>query len=221
MKERPILFSAPMIRAILDGRKTITRRVVKPQPRFTDPQHQSVDPPNDGNEWTWWAGNVTQGIYHEARCPYGKPGDRLWVRESGWERPHRTFKMLRDGADTWERYYYDADGYKNEGDKEQFKQWGFKRRPSIHMPRWASRIDLEITGIRVERLQDISEADAAAEGVTREDSDVGRIYWHDSRSDWSKDPRHAYEQLWQSINGPQSWEANPWVWVIEFKRLAA
>lgn len=192
MKERPILFSAPMVRAILSGRKCQTRRVVK------------------GNALKWLdhfgftPGFVANPENHQ--CPYGQPGDRLWVRENGWERPYRTANMMREGADTWEPYYFDADGYGN-ADAEQFKELGFKRRPSIHMPRWASRITLEITGVRVERLQDISEADATAEGVVvpgfpGAESAIG-----------------AFHELWASIHGPYAWELNPWVWVIEFRRV--
>lgn len=186
MAERPILFSAPMVRAILNGTKTQTRRVVKPQPVATR-----------GSKKPWCS---IEDLLKT--CPYGQPGDRLWVRESGWERPERTPRMMREGADTWEPYYYDADGWIDE-DHADFKRWGFRRRPSIHMPRWASRIDLEITAVRVERLQDISEPDAKAEGV---------------------DPqfllaRTGFVSLWESINGTASWDENPWVWVIEFKRV--
>lgn len=187
MKERPILFSAPMVRALLDGRKTQTRRIVK------------FPHPPEG--------------WHVNNCPYGQPGDRLWVRESGWERPYRTTKMMREGADTWPRFAYAADDW-SDNDRADFKAFGFKPRPSIHMPRWASRILLEITGIRVERLQDISEEDARAEGC-----EVPAIIYPD-------EPHSAYsyvEQyrlLWESINGPGSWDANPWVWCISFRRIA-
>jgi hypothetical protein len=151
MKERPILFSAPMVRAILDGRKTQTRRVIKEKLMRGEGAHVN-------------------------NCQYGKPGDRLWVRE--------TFCY----HDYLARYLYKADGVT-----------GVKWKPSIFMPRIASRIMLEITGIRVERLQDISEEDAIAEG------------WPKS-SDW-------YRSLWESINGQGSWVLNPWVWVIEFMVL--
>ena len=209
MKERPILFSGPMVRAILEGRKTQTRRVVKPQPVF------------DGYWWSCgdYVCNREQefraGMPHFVKHSYGTVGDRLWVRENGWERPERTEKMMHEGADTWLPYYYDADGL-DSTDHEQFKSWGFKRRPSIHMPRWASRITLEITGIRVERLQEISEKDARSEGVdTMRDmrfaAALGNLH--------SGACRLNFIDLWQSINGPESWSANPWVWVIEFKRV--
>lgn len=206
MKERPILFCAPMVRAILDGRKTQTRRVYKGEPTLDGELHAD----GSGETWMEWG-----------RCPYGKPGDRLWVRENGWERPSRTAKMMRDGADTWERFYYDADGLTTQ-DHEDFKAWGFKRRPSRHMPRWASRITLEITGVRVERLQDISEEDALAEGINRISHGREGNYYHHARSE--PDPHNwccpidAYRELWQSLHSPESWGANPWVWMIEFRR---
>jgi hypothetical protein len=115
--------------------------------------------------------------------------------------------MMREGADTWEPYYFDADGLTDQ-DSEDFKAWGFKRRPSIHMPRTASRINLEITRVRVERLQDISERDAMAEGVKNSLHLPGGRF-----------ARENFEHLWWSINGEGSWEANPWVWVVEFKRV--
>lgn len=229
IRERPILMSAPMIRALLDGSKTQTRRVVKPQP---ERKGNLVWARGASGQW----GPFT--MYHDERkrtgwiplefplhCPYGLPGDQLFVRENGWERPERTRKMMREGADTWARYYYDADGLHWQ-EVEDFKAWGFKRRPSIHMPRWASRIQLEITDVRVERLQEISEADAWAEGCTRGSTDhvggffpaeqpdptgIGMRGW-DCARDW-------YADLWDEINGPGAWDANPWVWALTFKRV--
>lgn len=233
MRERPILFSAPMVRAILDGRKTQTRRVVKPVGRDADfvlveRQHASGWWPyrSDDGESMFHTVRVGTKLYQDETplsCPFGAVGDRLWVRENGWERPERTPKMMRDGADTWERYYYDADGYNTDSDAEQFKSWGFKRRPSIYMPRWASRITLEITGVRVERLQDISEADAIAEGVKRfpgvaRDDDVA-AFSRIGPVDFDSFPIARYAVLWESINGARSWDANPWVWVVEFRRI--
>ena len=176
MKERPILFAGPMVRALVDGSKTQTRRACKLNVR-------------DGMPEPEWASLLLC-------CPFGQPGDRLWVRENGWQRPPwRTPKMMREGADTWERYYYDADGI-TDHDVAFFKECGFKRRPSIRMPRRASRITLKVTGVRVERLQDISEADALAEGVCTGPSCPAY---------------DAYEALWGQLNGPGSWAANPWV----------
>src|SRR5205085_1532348 len=105
------------------------------------------------------------GLEHPYTCPYGQAGDRLWVRENGWERPERTPKLMREGADTWEPFYYDADGISWQ-EAADFKAWGFKRRPSIHMPRAACRILLEVASVRVEPLLEISEQDALAEGIT-------------------------------------------------------
>ena len=188
-KERPILFSAPMVRALLDGSKTQTRRVVKPQPVY------------DGRFAGGWKLKGKKG--HEAAtcspfiaevCPYGQPGDRLWVRES-------FAHIYRDNSSPERRSFEDV-AYMADGrgiDIGAYGSW----KPSIHMPRWASRITLEITGVRVERLQDISEADARAEGASQHPDG----------------PWHAYRSLWTLINGPDSWAANPWVWIIEFKRI--
>lgn len=204
-----------MVRALLDGSKTQTRRVWK-LPRGCEWYSEM------GGEQAGWFVDVDPGApwwlhVSECRCPYGQPGDQLWVRENGWERPVRTPKMMREGADTWARYYYDADGLHWQ-EVEDFKTWGFKRRPSIHMPRWASRIQLEITDVRVERLQAISEADARAEGARCIDEPTGRevLFPDASRAgSW----RLGYRVLWESINGPGAWDANPWVWAISFRRI--
>ena len=196
MTDRPILFSAPMVRAILAGTKTQTRRALKVQPLDVLPMKGE----KFGKEWVGLMTCDPKPGETIFRCKFGVPGDRLWVRENGWERPERTPKMMRDGADTWSPYYFDADGY-GEADAAQFKEWGFKRRPSIHMPRWASRITLEITGIRVERLQVISDEDAIAEGMPIDDA------------------KHDYMGLWNKINGAGSYAANPWVWCISFRRV--
>lgn len=206
MKERPILFSAPMVRAILAGTKTQTRRVVKPAPQ-TVRNHRSAA--WDGDPAELMKLLTTAG----RRCPYGQPGDRLWVREA-WK-AHTTFDHLppRDIPESHVWYMAD-DGYKAES----------RYRQGMFMPRWASRITLEVTGVRVEGLQDISEADAKAEGIKP----------HEVRQFWlfgADEERRAaiyrqaavtpYRDLWEQINGPESWSANPWVWVVEFKRLEA
>lgn len=178
MKERPILFSAPMVRALLEGRKTQTRRIVKL-------------PAKDGSGDNRFVFDDAEGRKRFIDCPYGEPGDRLWVRET-W-RPAQVDGMAWYAATC--------------GD-ETHERW----KPSIHMPRWASRITLEITGVRVEQLQDISESDAIAEGVTP--SDMKAISCLDRNY-------HAYFMLWESINGSGSWDLNPWVWVIEFRRIVA
>lgn len=231
MKERPILMSAPMVRAILAGTKTQTRRVVKlPHQNPLGNWEPMRIGGQDGGRTRDGETIPEQGAIWHTRTgdclssPYGQPGDRLWVRETGWESPIRTQKMLREGADTWANYYYDADGL-TESDHEQFKEWGFKRRPSFFMPRCFSRLTLEITGVRVERLQEITENDALAEGIERTVIGGGwRRYCDDSRQEAAglppcETPTQSYLSLWESINGPGSWEANPWVWVVEFRRV--
>ncbi|MRR49332.1 MAG: hypothetical protein EG825_00195 [Rhodocyclaceae bacterium] len=206
MKERPILFSSPMVRAILDGRKTVTRRVVKPKHLSYIDEHQGFR--EDCNAEV---------------CPYGQPGDRLWVRET-WApqadcegSAHRwTAGLEGSGAGPRPITHYRADG----GDP-----WVSRWRPSIHMPRWASRILLEIAAVRVERLNDISEEDSIAEGVFKKTgtTSVGDIVETIDRGEMiytnHGQARMEYKLLWESINGPGSWAANPWVWVIEFRRV--
>lgn len=203
MKERPILFSAPMVRAILEGRKTMTRRIVKPQPEIRD--YGCWYPPVPVNE-RWRSAKHYANEAHMRRGlpmdfnPYGQPGDRLWVRERGWIAKSKTAFAPYVG---------------NEGHAPR-SPFGepYKSCPSIHMPRWASRITLEITGVRVERLQEISEADAESEGVAEY-----------AKSSCSRDPDDAldpisyFELLWSAINGRASWDNNPFVWVVEFKRI--
>jgi hypothetical protein len=193
MAERPILFSAPMVRSILAGTKTQTRRVVK----YAEPELVDADgwPLHDLSECG--AGEM------RASCPYGGPGDRLWVRETWGEFRRAPGKTV-----------YRAD---NDMALGASNKW----HPSIHMHRWRSRITLEITGVRVERLQDISEADAKAEGVTPkwEPGCSGRLM--EAFGGFSFRPAaSAYAELWEQINGPGSWSANPWVWVVAFKRVA-
>jgi len=223
MKERPIIFSAPMIRAIQDGRKTQTRRIVKPQP-----EGHRINVEVCGDQLMVCFNEHEKGEPCEyapfARCPYGQPGELLWVRENGWERPHRTAKMMREGANTWKPYYYDADSL-SRWDVEEFKEWGFKRRPSIHMPRWASRITLEVTDVRVQRLQEISEADARAEGCLS-DADYLRELSHIRGADAARalpsrlrSARDEFHSLWNDIHGFGAWAANPWVRAISFRRV--
>lgn len=195
MKERPILFSGEMVRAILEGRKTQTRRILKP----------NSDSP------------------FQTKCPYGQPGDRLWVRETWAVRPD--YDRLPPSQCGDEGMWWRAslslcpDGY-----EACHGKW----RPSIHMPRWASRITLEITSVRVERLQDISEEDAVKEGIEpvyfekNFDKKAIKAYKHYFDSSYAgADAIGSFRSLWQSINGAESWDANPWVWVIEFKRVEA
>ena len=140
-------------------------------------------------------------------CPYGQPGDRLWVRET-WAAPHAYDHLPPRMISQEARIHYTATE----------ERGGLLWRPSIHMPRWVSRITLEITAVRVERLQDISEADALAEGIYKP---LGSQFWHTNPSANilpGETPQWAYRNLWESISGPCSWDANPWVWVVEFKR---
>lgn len=218
MKDRPILFSAPMVRAILEGRKTQTRRVVKPQP---SPSSDTAFVGTDGI-WRFSHPTMRGPVSHEAddvRCPYGQPGDRLWVREK--------FQPLfaDDIENHWETDWKTGKGYKisypaTDGIQEFIDlddELSDACKPSIHMPRWASRILLEITGVRVERLADISKDDAMAEGiVVQPDGGFGLA---DSTHYNFSDPTDSYCSLWESINGDGSWYANPWVWVVEFKRV--
>ena len=204
VKERPILFSGSMVRAIIEGRKTQTRRVIKPKHEFF------VDDGHDGINRVYYPCYVTgEPEPQEILCPYGSVGERLWVRET-WavvpkvsdDGPKHKAKGDGTGA-TWR-----ADWNGNPS--------GFPWKPSIHMPRWASRITLEVTGVRVERLNDISEADAYSEGVT-----IPSHYKFASngRPNDRNEARVTFETLWESINGPESWPLNPWVWVVEFKRI--
>jgi hypothetical protein len=192
MKERPIIFSAPMVRAILAGTKTQTRRVVKNTGMY------AIDAPIHGEETA-----KRELLALATRCPYGQPGGRLWVRET-WAQPDRRSA----GFSPWV--------YAANYQERPSHRW----RPSIHMPRCASRILLDVTAVRVERLQDISEADALAEGVTPkwEPGCSGRLM--EALGGFSFRPAaSAYADLWESINGPGSWDANPWVWMVEFRRV--
>jgi len=211
MKERPILFKAPMVRAILDGSKTQTRRVVKPQPsRELMTEYECI------RQSRLSARTDAEILSDCLLCPYGIPGDRLWCRETfaivprtAYARSEGVQQMLRPDDD------HDAAIYRAGWDRSN---GGFRWRPSIHMPRWASRILLEIVSVRVERLQDISEDDARAEGIEYSERFGGYCVGMAEHYN-SHDPRLSYASLWESINGPDSWSANPWVWVIAFRRI--
>ena len=191
MKERGMIFNGEMVRALLDGRKTQTRRPMK------FPVHdKNLGCELAGNEL---AGELSAGNYLNSE--FGKPGDRIWVRE------------------TWARYNIDQNSHDiayratTPADWPEEGRW----RPSIHMPRWASRILLEITDVRVERLNAISEEDAQAEGMEL-------TGWRPTYSDPDSGgevmtPYDNFAELWSSIYGDGSWQANPWVWVISFKRV--
>ena len=202
MKSRPILFSAPMVRALLAGTKTQTRRPLR-EGTWLDPKEGVIRMCSVGNGVTG---------FQSVACPYGAPGDQLWVREqfAGSIAYERHGYPLREWGN---KIWYCADGEPRSG------QWT-RPRPSIHMPRSLSRITLELTDVRVERLQDISEADALAEGVTPkwEPGCSGRLM--EAIGGFSFRPAaSAYADLWEQINGAGSWDANPWVWALSFKRV--
>lgn len=192
-KERPILFSGPMVRAILSGAKTQTRRIVKPQP----------------------SPHLLEGEWIHPPCPYGRAGDRLWVRESfsiDIRDPLNCviytatpeYGKYRNAGEVVRSSFPDGSLPTRDESRRAMLSKFWKSKPSIFMPRWASRITLEITGIRVERLQAITNEDARDEGFANGE--------RESESD-------AFRNLWDVINGEGSWEANPWVWVVEFRRV--
>ncbi|WP_457978094.1 morphogenetic protein [Ectopseudomonas composti] len=233
MKERPILFSGPMVRAILEGRKTVTRRVIKPAPEMvTD---RAAVP------WEGASAVLLRLLEQSGRkCPYGRPGDRLWVRE--------TFALLgnEDGCCIdWQENLIKGDERQAariyrascppgdyglnqipaqadwKPDTEAMEYEGAWR-PSIFMPRWASRILLEITAIHVERLQSITDEQAIAEGVDRPENIRDVDVWDGAERELfnaMNQPGDRFKRLWADINGAESWDANPWVWVVEFKRV--
>lgn len=211
MRERPILFSGPMVQAILEGRKTQTRRTLKSQPEdsftrhcwFDAPIYGFTDQPSPTDQW--W----------KIKCPYGYIGDRLWVKER-W-RPSVLTGIgdvvgIEYRADNqWKRFSYD-----DFGDEWTMPKAAFTGDVTpLFMPRWASRITLEITDVRVERLQDISEEDVEAEGVkllkTNCDGECGGTPCLISRQ--------PFITLWESINGEGAWDKNPWVWAVSFRRM--
>jgi len=200
MTTHPILFSAPMVRALLDGSKTQTRRVCKPQPiadsKFTGGHYIPA------TKRTLGAQISVEALYVGVACPYGQVDDLLWVRETF----NRTNPHGKDG-----HYFYRAD------EAHEFPDAIWK--PSIFMPRAASRITLEITGVRVERLQDISESDALAEGISQDLMDTLQSNAEHANQREPTPGKSAYEILWEDINGAGSWDLNPWVWVIEFKKV--
>ena len=190
MKFIPILFSTAMVQALQAGTKTQTRRVVK-NAQADDRGYRYA-----GENFEDYHGNIL-------KCPYGAPGDILWVRE--------TFKPDWDEDGTEQIYFYKSDF------PDDIDCWAGRWKPSIFMPRAACRLFLKIKSIRVERLQEISEADAIAEGIEKWDSVNYKIYGKYAGK--TENAKKSYSTLWQSINEPESWEANPWVWVVEFERV--
>ncbi|HDX2327083.1 TPA: hypothetical protein RVE04_002171 [Escherichia coli] len=192
MKERGMIFNGEMVRAILDGRKTQTRRPIKwKQTRFTE-----IGEREDGSKWPW-SEDAEHACDFWHPCPFGAVGDRIWVRET-WAEAGASAPDLKLYRANYPEHVPSI--YENVPPAEEIR-WT----PSIHMPRWASRILLEITGVRVERLRSMSQDDARAEGVIAASGPM--------------EAGLAFRELWDSIYGEESWKANPWVWVIEFKRV--
>lgn len=224
-KEKPILFSVPMVQAILAGRKTQTRRIMKPQP---------IDQGND----CWFYGDdvyiskeeLASHLFHEVYgnngTPYGSVyngfGDRLWVRERFWQKGHSSASWDENGE--WDgRWSWHQKVRFDKPVESEPVEW--RCRPSIHMPRWASRINLELVDVEAEQLRDISDDDAIAEGIEPV-SQLGVLRvcgWKDysGATPGFMSPRDSFRTLWESINSDPafSWSANPWLWVLKFKRV--
>jgi hypothetical protein len=216
-KERPILFSGAMVRAILDGRKTQTRRIIKlpPAPETLGTWELTTI---GGGTSTFADGTPAPemaAIWHTRTgttltCRHGQPGDRLWVRET-WQHSNHPLGPYDPDCMVFYRADYQDDPHGPDGElspEGKYRDW----RPSIHMPRTACRMVLEVTGVRVERLQNCSEADAIAEGTP---GGHGAIPGYP----YAATPGEHYRWLWDSINGASAWETNPWVWVVEFRRV--
>lgn len=205
MADRPILFNGAMVRAILAGKKTQTRRAIKPQPANDPTRHHPIAPYDNGSGgWNWVLAATGHGTGDPFSCPFGQPGDQLWVRETFG---YRAQFFERDAAAVGP-VVYRADG---EDQPALRGMRGDHWRPSIHMPRWACRLVLEVTDLRVERLQAISPADALAEGAmewaSEQDTPIRDLP--------AGDERIAFAALWDSTGG--NWEADPWVWVVGFR----
>lgn len=215
VKERPMLFSAPMVRALLDGSKTQTRRALKVQMVYGDVcgMFSSWYLPNKaGTGGTLWPNGKEDII---SMCPHGQPGDRIWVRET-WRgvvtiNPPECAPEYGVARYVPDREHCKRVEYAATQDRDD-EPW----RPSIHMPRWASRIQLEIVAVRVERLNACSDVDAVAEGIGLNPSAIGMKLTNPPGESMAI---AMYRALWDSINGAGSWAANPWVWVVEFKRV--
>lgn len=219
--EKPILFSAPMVQAILEDKKGMTRRVIKPQPMWRKAPVDKLI--SDG--WAWMYGGTKLEAWPDAEkfakelakyCPYGKPGDTLWVRETTylfgkWVKNGTTKIGKQKWKFVWDNsqpvFYEDC---KPSDVKRLKSEIGYFKRPSIFMPRKAARLFLTVKNIRVERLQDITEEDAIAEGV--------KAYGPNNCSGTSA--RIAFAELWDSLNEKRGygWDTNPWVWVVEFEK---
>lgn len=229
MKQHPILFSTPMVQALLEGNKTMTRRIVKPQPDDDGLWDDTNFPRSLQSTMKGWNGSTESGQSREWKCPYGQIGDILWVREK-FRKYHVTYPDSDKLDTSWSVVDYatgpndmipmqDGDGFSvfNKDGSERCIPW----KPGIHMLKEDCRIFLEITGIRVDRLQDITETDAIAEGIEKGMTSNWLDGWrHYLKEDhFGPSPVHSFQTLWQSINGLESWDENPWVWVVEFKRI--
>jgi len=231
VKERPIIFSGPMVRAILNNQKTQTRRPMKPQPESCPMcKDQGAYPEYDEHgypvpvqcEFCWTNPNSLFNL--KQKCPYGQPGDKLWVREkyyivqNGHFTPGEvTFVYACDCPDDVHVIPKEKEHRLFEFDiSPGYEIPAFGLHPSIHMPRWASRIDLEITGVREERLQDITEKDAVAEGY-----DESLWLCERCKDHYEQEPISWFKYTWDSLNAKKGfgWDSNPWVWVIEFRRI--
>lgn len=249
MRERPILFAAPMVRAILGGKKTVARWLVNPQPgpppsgqlrhepRHSAPYFDSycsemktdANPRGMSNRWCWWTADDRPDPLSEIRCPYGAPGDRLWVRETWqawncvspesdeWDPITREVRHGESWAE-WVELRGKPDTIEYRADGKSCGPWT----PSIHMPRWASRIDLEVVSVRVERLHAIDGDDVVREGI---DPTPHRCHCEACGmtstlcTATQSSLVDEFAGLWRSINGADSWRANPYVWRVEFKRV--
>lgn len=218
---KPILFSASMVRALLEGRKTQTRRLVKPQPTFIQSSGRWKYPlpkkhNNNGRcEAVYTASREWWEYLPEAALPYGKPGDLLWVRET-WRMDSRATDLARVCYRASERASHTEFHEMIPVDKIGNMQTAMKWKSPLHMPRWASRLTLEITDVRVQRLQDISKKDAEDEGVYSLHSQspgFEEVAYYRSLYD----PKELFRMLWTRINGPTSWDENPWVWALTFE----
>lgn len=217
MKERPIIFNAEQVRAVLDGRKTQHRIPLN----WRRTRAQEIAERDDGSQWPW-SEDCEKGGDYWWDCPFGEAGSKLWVRESyrmpesldryspkqvadlaiesGYRKPWAPIQLEADGVRTGKWIGFNTPPMVTEPGK---------LRPSIHMPRWASRITLEITGVRVERLHEITIGDICKEGLAKS--------MYEFRPVTQAFP--SFEGYWESIHGTESWKSNPWVWVIEFKRV--
>lgn len=214
MKERPILMHARSINGIQEKRKSQTRRIIKngPHPEGRENENEISWRYSDGHSgmgWYWWETEYPDDGAWLLKCPYGEVGDRLWVRETWCDHDHNLGGNL----------LYRANGEF----LEDWTQRGLKWKPSIFMPRWASRLTLEITGIRIERVQDISMADCLAEGIVQIPHGILRVQVF-GLPDWPKErykisTREVFAELWDDTNGAGAWERNDWVWVVDFREL--